>query len=115
MKNTIADNVKLLTLWRNAVNREETMLGLGEWVRLYHPALADPPIADDPPPAAPAHWQAVSAAMQQDVDVLAVRLDDLERDVVSPETVSGMIDVQILKLEQRIRDAFVCASRSISP
>jgi hypothetical protein len=107
----LKDGFLLTTLWRKAVADDATILGFFDWVVKEH---ADKIIEYDPPPV-PSHWQSVSAAMQQDVDALAVRIDDLERDLVSPENIHGMIDVRILKLEQRIRDAFVCASRSISP
>jgi hypothetical protein len=111
----VIDGVALTRQWRGAVAEDETILGFFDWVRKTHPDR----IIEDPPEPPLSLWMAnVEKRLtdtQNDVDTLAVRLDDLERDFVSPETVTDMIDRHSLKLEQRIRDAFVCASRSIQP
>lgn len=104
MENTVSDNLQLLSLWRKAVNEESTTCGFNEWVQLYHPALANVELCDPPP----AYWRAVQAATEQDIRTLAARLDDLERNGMSPFTITAMI-------EQRIHDALIRAAGAVQP
>lgn len=107
----VLDALKLMKAWKQAVSEEHTVLGFFDWVRAHYSddIISDDTIEEEHP------WETTVRNVQNDVDTLAVRLDDLERDIAAPETVADMIDRHSLKLEQRIRDAFVCASRSISP
>lgn len=104
----INDGVALTRKWRGAVAEDETLLGFFDWVRKEH---ADKIIEDSPEPPLSLWMTNVEKRLtdtQNDVDTLAVRLDDLEHEAMSSFTITALID-------RRVHDALIRAAGAVQP